>query len=265
MPPAILRDPDILVLDEPTSAIDSQSETLIYETLKEFTKGRTTFVITHAINRSIIQQACAQQNITIGDKEVASEIRRIARKFGMEPANWYQMLQVERNITPAQYTRDIIWPMLALKKIAGAKVTITEKELRELYTREYSPRVEARMILLDNSRRAGEVHKELMRNPTLEQFDANHKDGVRLPKSTVNSRQVRKRVRAMRDAIEHTDKRLVTGKIGLGEPIMLKPKSDRIELSDVTILYAELSEWLVELNELAGIVATWNQKQTPGE
>ncbi len=94
---------------------------------------------------------------------------------------------------------------------------------------------------------------------------ANHQDGVRLPKRTVTSRRVRKLVTEMRDAIEHTDARLVTGQIGSGEPIMLKPKSDRIELSGVTILYTELSEWLVELNELAGTVAAWNQKQTPGQ
>lgn len=44
---AMLRDPAILILDEATSAIDAQSEQLIYQSLKEFSRGRTTFVITH--------------------------------------------------------------------------------------------------------------------------------------------------------------------------------------------------------------------------
>ena len=51
---AILRDPAILILDEATSAIDSQSERLIYETLRTFVRGRTTFLITHTVSPAIL-------------------------------------------------------------------------------------------------------------------------------------------------------------------------------------------------------------------
>jgi len=51
---AILRDPDILILDEPTSAIDSQSELLIHKSLESFVRGRTTFIITHSMTNSIL-------------------------------------------------------------------------------------------------------------------------------------------------------------------------------------------------------------------
>jgi ATP-binding cassette subfamily B protein/subfamily B ATP-binding cassette protein MsbA len=44
---AILRDPDILILDEATSQIDVESERLIHEVLEEFTRGRTALIITH--------------------------------------------------------------------------------------------------------------------------------------------------------------------------------------------------------------------------
>jgi ABC-type multidrug transport system fused ATPase/permease subunit len=44
---AILRDPAILVLDEAMSQIDSDSEMKITLALREFTKGRTTFMIAH--------------------------------------------------------------------------------------------------------------------------------------------------------------------------------------------------------------------------
>lgn len=47
---AILKDPDILILDEATSQIDPESETLIHETLSEFIKGRTTVMITHRLS-----------------------------------------------------------------------------------------------------------------------------------------------------------------------------------------------------------------------
>jgi ATP-binding cassette subfamily B protein/subfamily B ATP-binding cassette protein MsbA len=47
---AILRDPRILILDEFTSAVDAQSEVDIHAAIKEFVKGRTTFLITHKLH-----------------------------------------------------------------------------------------------------------------------------------------------------------------------------------------------------------------------
>lgn len=44
---AILRDPEILLLDEATSQIDVESEHLIHQVLDEFTRGRTTLLVTH--------------------------------------------------------------------------------------------------------------------------------------------------------------------------------------------------------------------------
>jgi len=52
---AILRNPDILILDEATSAIDSLSERLIHQTLETFVRDRTTFIITHSISDSILK------------------------------------------------------------------------------------------------------------------------------------------------------------------------------------------------------------------
>ena len=51
---AILRDPSILILDEATSAIDTQSEQCIHQTLLAFAQGRTTFIVTHAMTPSLM-------------------------------------------------------------------------------------------------------------------------------------------------------------------------------------------------------------------
>lgn len=64
---AILADPRILILDEATSNLDTESEAYIQESLKTLMKGRTTFVIAHRL--STIRQA--DQILVIENGQIA--------------------------------------------------------------------------------------------------------------------------------------------------------------------------------------------------
>ena len=47
---AFLKDAPILILDEPTSSVDTKTETAIIETMERLMDGRTTFVIAHRLS-----------------------------------------------------------------------------------------------------------------------------------------------------------------------------------------------------------------------
>lgn len=64
---AILRNPEILILDEATSQIDVESERLIHDVLEEFVQGRTAFMITHR-----------PSTLALADRIVVMEQGRIA-------------------------------------------------------------------------------------------------------------------------------------------------------------------------------------------
>lgn len=122
-------------------------------------------VLDGIINRLIIQQACRKQGVEVSAAEVDAEIVRIAKKFELPVETWYQMLQAERDITPMQYRSDVIWPMLALRKLAGEKVEVSNKDLQQAFIREYGPRVKAKMIMFDKQRHAQKVWETVQRDP----------------------------------------------------------------------------------------------------
>lgn len=122
-------------------------------------------VLDSMINRAVIQLACEGAGVVVTQAEVEQEINRIAKQFNIPTATWLQMLQSERNITPEQYSTDVIWPMLALKKLAGDKVEVTEEDKHKAFVRNFGPRVEVKMIMLDNHRRANDVWQKASLNP----------------------------------------------------------------------------------------------------
>ncbi len=66
---AFLKNPPILILDEATSSLDSQTEQTIQRSLQELSKNRTTIVIAHRL--STIRQA--QRILVLGDEGICEE------------------------------------------------------------------------------------------------------------------------------------------------------------------------------------------------
>ncbi len=73
---AILADPRILVLDEATSSLDSESEALIREGLQALRRGRTTFVIAHRLSTIVAaDQILVLEEGRIVERGVHAELR----------------------------------------------------------------------------------------------------------------------------------------------------------------------------------------------
>jgi len=68
---AILRNSPILILDEPTSSVDAETEALIMEGLEQLTSGRTTFIIAHRL--STVRRA--DRIIVLGNGEIIEQGR----------------------------------------------------------------------------------------------------------------------------------------------------------------------------------------------
>jgi parvulin-like peptidyl-prolyl isomerase len=127
-------------------------------------------VLESLVNKHLILEACAQRNIRITKQDIEDEIQRIAARWNLPVERWLAMLQMERNITPEQYRRDIIWPTLALKHLAADKLAVSDAALKKEMESEYGPKVRVRMIAVSKKDLAQKLAAELKAKP--DTFDA---------------------------------------------------------------------------------------------
>ncbi|MBW3599920.1 MAG: peptidylprolyl isomerase, partial [Planctomycetes bacterium] len=69
------------------------------------------------------------------------------------------------------YIRDAVWPSVALKKLVGGDVTVTEEDLQKGFESNFGERVEVLAVVLGDQRQAQTVWEMARDNPT-EQFFA---------------------------------------------------------------------------------------------
>jgi parvulin-like peptidyl-prolyl isomerase len=117
------------------------------------------------VNKHLIWQACQKRNITITQQDVENEINGMAQKFGLSTDRWLAMLEQERDISPDQYRREIIWPTLALRRLATDQIRVGEDELKVAFESEYGPKVKVRMIAVSSRQKADEIYQKATANP----------------------------------------------------------------------------------------------------
>ncbi len=122
-------------------------------------------VLESVVNKKLILQACQQRGFTITEQDVQNEINRMATKFGLSADRWLKLLEEERGIKPAEYAREIIWPTLALRRLAVDKIQVSEQELQTAFETEYGAKVKVRLIAMRKRQDAEQVRAKALANP----------------------------------------------------------------------------------------------------
>ena len=118
------------------------------------------------IARRMIEQAMRARKIEVTPTEIDEEIETIAQRIaGVGREAWLRSLDKERGISPAQYARDIIYPSLALRKLATPRVQVTPADIKDAFEANYGERLHCRMIIVEKQRTAIEIWEMLKTNP----------------------------------------------------------------------------------------------------
>ncbi len=112
----------------------------------------------------------SRQNITVTQKEIQDEIDRLAKKFQLPTDQYLKLLDKERGVKPKQYASDVVWPTLALRRLAAAQLKVSKAELDQAYESQFGPAVKVRLIVLTDPNEAREVYSLAIAKP--EEFGA---------------------------------------------------------------------------------------------
>jgi foldase protein PrsA len=123
-------------------------------------------VLENMINRRLVDQAIRAKKLQITPREIDAEIDREAAMIGKtDRKTWLMALSKNRGISPQQYAHDIIYPVLAMRKLAAPRVQVTDQDMSDAFEAYFGARLRYRLIMVGQQRHALEMWEELKKNP----------------------------------------------------------------------------------------------------
>ncbi|OGF18006.1 MAG: ABC transporter permease [Candidatus Eisenbacteria bacterium RBG_16_71_46] len=119
---AIVADPRILILDEATSSLDSESEAQIQDGLRALRRGRTTFVIAHRLSTIVsANHILVLEHGEIVERGTHAQLLALGGRYRQLYDRQYQ-LETDRFINPGEdFTPDLPAPKMAEPAESGGR------------------------------------------------------------------------------------------------------------------------------------------------
>ena len=122
-------------------------------------------VLESLVNKRLILNHCEKRGIAITPADIDAEINRMAARFKLGREQWFELLQRERGIGPEEYARDIVWPTLALRRLAASDLQVTPEEVQRALDQQYGEMVPARLIAVGSRELAEQLQAQLSADP----------------------------------------------------------------------------------------------------
>jgi parvulin-like peptidyl-prolyl isomerase len=123
-------------------------------------------VLEGLVNKRLIQHHCRNRGIQVTDAEIDAEIDRMAKRFKIGREQLLRdVIERQRGVSEAQYKNDMLWPMIAIRKVAAQQLTVTDEQIQEAYESQFGEAVKCRLIVVGDRQLADQLHRQLIDKP----------------------------------------------------------------------------------------------------
>lgn len=136
------------------------SQMISREELGEYLIAREgTAKLQFLVNRKIIEHACKQKGIDVTPAEVEAALANDLKDLSLTPKQFENRLLKQYRKTMYEWKEDVIWPKLALTKLARDRIKVEQKDLEDAFNAYHGEKVEGRMIIFRNDEKHRVLNK----------------------------------------------------------------------------------------------------------
>ncbi len=123
-------------------------------------------VLEGIVNKRLIAHHCRNRGITVTDAEIDAEIDRMAARFKIGREQLLKdVIERQRGVSEAQYKTDMLWPMIAIRKVAADELTLTDQQVQEAYESQFGAAVKCRLIVVGDRQLAEQIQRQVTAQP----------------------------------------------------------------------------------------------------
>ena len=173
----VYNDPQLRAKYPGVAAQVGKSQITVRELSEECIARHGVEVLEGEINRALLNQQLLRNRTTVEKGDIDAEIARAADAMGslkpdgtVDIDSWIKYVTEEGKVSVDLYIQDVVWPSVALKKLVGSQVQVTQQDLDKSFEANFGTRVEVLACVLPNDRQARKVWNLANQNPTDEYF-----------------------------------------------------------------------------------------------